>query len=105
MTTSKPIFVYIRRPDTGAWVTIGRYRHHGDGVGLFQYAPTYLDAGLPWSLDPINLPLAAGVEYPALRYGGLHDVLRDACPDAWGRALIQREFGIRVTPYSARLQA
>ncbi len=94
MTTSKPIFIYLQRPDDGSWVTIGRYRRDDTGAGLFQYAPSYLDAGLPWSLDPVNLPLAAGLEYPAIRYGGLHDVLRDACPDAWGRALIQREFGI-----------
>ncbi|OWT80283.1 MULTISPECIES: type II toxin-antitoxin system HipA family toxin [unclassified Achromobacter] len=94
MTTSKPIFIYLQRPDNGSWVTIGRYRRGDTGIGLFQYAPSYLDAGLSWSLDPVNLPLAANLEYPATRYGGLHDVLRDACPDAWGRALIQREYGI-----------
>lgn len=26
------------------------------------------------------------------RYDGLHDVLRDACPDAWGQALLRREY-------------
>jgi len=92
MTTSKPLYVYLQRPDTGEWVTAGRYQGMSGG-GTFQYAPSYLEAGLRWSIDPVNLPVIAGQSYPARRYGGLHDVLRDAAPDAWGRALIQREHG------------
>ena len=23
--TSKPLFIYLQRPDTGEWVTVGRY--------------------------------------------------------------------------------
>jgi len=93
MTISKPLYVYLQRPDNGEWVTVGRYKRGSDG-GVFQYAPSYLDAGLPWSIDPVNLPLLAEHQIPAPRYGGLHDVLRDAAPDAWGRALIQREHGL-----------
>lgn len=59
---------------------------------MFLYAPSYIDARLPWSIDPVNLPLIGGIEHPAHRYRGLHDVLRDTCPDAWGRQLLQREF-------------
>src|SRR3546814_10395395 len=36
----------------------------------------------------------SGRPISATRYGGLHDVLRDACPDSWGRLLIQREHGL-----------
>ncbi len=25
MTISKPLYVYLQRPDTGTWVTVGRY--------------------------------------------------------------------------------
>jgi len=93
MTTSKPVYVYLQRPDTGEWVTAGRLTRSAAApeTGYFQYAPSYLDAGLTWSIDPVNLPVVRGQSYPATRYGGLHDVLRDAAPDAWGRALIQRE--------------
>src|SRR3546814_10439284 len=36
----------------------------------------------------------SGRPISATRYGVLHDVLRDACPDSWGRLLIQREHGL-----------
>jgi serine/threonine-protein kinase HipA len=92
---SKPIYVYLQRPDNGQWVTVGRYLFDSErSVGLFRYAPSYLDAGLPWSIDPAGLPLRANHEWEASRYSGLHDALRDACPDSWGRALLRREHGI-----------
>jgi len=91
MTTSKPLFIYLQRPDNGEWVTVGRYVTAPDGAGLFRYAPSYIDTGLNWSIDPINLPFNENMEWNAPRYNGLHDVLRDACPDAWGQALLRRE--------------
>lgn len=92
MTISNRFFVYLQRPDTGAWVTVGRYQHGPNAPqGSFRYAPSYLDAKLPWSIDPVNLPLLPGVTFTAPRYRGLHDALRDAGPDAWGKALLQRE--------------
>lgn len=95
VSTSKPIYVYLQRPDTGQWVTVGRYLFDsGRKVGLFRYAPSYLEAELPWTIDPIGLPLRANHDWEATKYGGLHDALRDACPDAWGRALLCREHGI-----------
>lgn len=91
-TISKPLYIYLQRPDSGEWVTVGRYQAGpAPGTGRFRYAPSYLDAGLTWSIDPVNLPLRAGDDRPAPRYQGLHDVLRDACPDAWGQALLRRE--------------
>ena len=92
---SKPIFVYLQRPDNGAWVTVGRYRQNEAGEGLFLYAPSYADAGLIWSIDPVNLPFMPGREFHAARYSGLHDALRDVCPDAWGQALLRREHNLR----------
>lgn len=94
MATSKLLFVYLQRPDTGDWVTVGRYKLRDDGIGLFMYAPSYASAGLSWSIDPVNLPFLPGVEQVAHRYRGLHDVLRDACPDSWGRLLLQREHNL-----------
>ena len=66
----------------------------GSASGRFRYAPSYIDAGFTWSIDPVNLPLQAERDLPATRYGGLHDVLRDACPDAWGQALLRRAHGL-----------
>lgn len=92
--TSKPIFIYLQRPDTGEWMTVGRYRMGGDASGWFKYAPSYVDAGCSWSIDPVNLPFVPEREVLAPRYHGLHDVLRDACPDAWGQALLRKEYNL-----------
>ncbi|GAB3554840.1 type II toxin-antitoxin system HipA family toxin [Noviherbaspirillum agri] len=95
MTTSKPLYVYLQRPDNGDWVTVGRYLFDETRqTGLFRYAPSYVDAGLAWSIDPVNLPFRPDHDWTAARYRGLHDALRDACPDAWGRTLLRREHGI-----------
>ncbi|GAA4024678.1 HipA domain-containing protein [Actimicrobium antarcticum] len=91
LSISKPIYIYLQRPDSGEWVTVGRYKAGQPGEGFFKYAPSYLDAGLAWAIDPRNLPFLPGTEVTAPRYQGLHDVLRDACPDAWGQALLRRE--------------
>lgn len=93
-TTSRgPLYVYLQRPDNGLWVVAGRYLHDADkGIGNFRYAPSYVDAGLSWAIDPVNLPFIPDIEHPARRYGGLHDVLRDASPDAWGQMLIRRQY-------------
>jgi len=64
------------------------------GEGFFLYAPSYVEAGLAWSIDPKNLPFLPGEDLLAPRYQGLHDVLRDACPDAWGQALLRREHNL-----------
>jgi serine/threonine-protein kinase HipA len=103
MSTSKPLFVYLQRPDTCEWVTVGRYLLDKDArVGRFLYAPSYARAGLSWAIDPINLPFIPEVERPAPRYKGLHDVLRDACPDAWGKMLLQREYGLPADAHDSR---
>jgi serine/threonine-protein kinase HipA len=102
---SPPLFVYLQRPDTGEWVTVGRYLLSKDSptpAGTFRYAPSYLTAGHTWSIDPINLPLMADTEFVAPRYEGLPDALRDACPDAWGKALIERTHGLPSGAHESR---
>lgn len=84
----------MQRPDNGEWVTVGRYKAGKPGEGFFKYAPSYIDAGLAWTIDPRNLPFLPGTDFRAPRYQGLHDVLRDACPDAWGQALLRREHNL-----------
>lgn len=94
LNISKPLFVYLQRPDNGEWVTVGRYKKGQQGEGSFLYAPSYVEAGLTWPIDPKNLPFLPGEDVSAPRYEGLHDVLRDACPDAWGQALLRREYNL-----------
>lgn len=100
---SKPLYVYLQRPDNGEWVTIGRYNlNKVKGIGTFIYAPNYIAAGLTWALDPVNLPLIPNHEYIAPRYNGLHDVLRDASPDAWGKLLLQKEYDLPADTHDSR---
>lgn len=94
MTISKPVYVYLQRPDNGEWVTVGRYKTGGPGEGFFRYAPSYIEAGHTWTIDPQNLRFLPDRDFRAQRYQGLHDVLRDACPDAWGQALLRREHNL-----------
>ena len=97
-TTSKALYVYLQRPDTGEWVTVGRYSPGAlPKTGQFRYAPSYLSQEPQWAIDPVNLPITSAAmskEFAAPRYGGLHDVLRDACPDAWGQLLLQKEHNL-----------
>ena len=47
--SSKPLHVYLQRPDNGAWVVVGRYKTDiVTGAGLFRYAASYADAGFSW---------------------------------------------------------
>ena len=104
--TSKPLYVYLQRPDTGEWVTVGRYKLEGDTkIGLFRYAPSYVEAGHAWTIDPVNLPFLPGRDWEARRYRGLHDVLRDACPDAWGKMLLQRQHNLPADTHDSRYLA
>lgn len=99
MITSS-VYVHLQRPDNGEWVTVGRYTLNRAelpserSTGQFVYAPSYIEAGFPWVIDPINLPRLDNVQYVAPRYEGLTDVLRDISPDAWGKLLIQREYNL-----------
>lgn len=96
--TSERFYVYLQRPDSGEWVTVGRYQAttgaDGSSSGEFRYAPSYVEAGHAWSVDPVGLPFHPDKRWSAPRYRGLHDVLRDACPDSWGQAVLQREHGL-----------
>jgi serine/threonine-protein kinase HipA len=104
MITSS-VYVHLQRPDNGEWITVGRYTLNRAEVpgerttGQFVYAPSYISAGFPWVIDPINLPRLDNVKYVAPRYEGLTDVLRDISPDAWGKLLIQREYNLSYSAH------
>ena len=93
--TNKPLYVYLQRPDNGEWLVVGRYKTDPvTGAGLFRYAASYAEAGFSWAIDPVNLPFIPDEIRQLQRYGGLHDVLRDASPDSWGQTLLRREHGL-----------
>jgi serine/threonine-protein kinase HipA len=101
--TSKPLYIYLQRPDNSQWVTVGRYQHDETShQGDFLYAPSYVEAGLSWSIDPVNLPLIPHHSFITARYKGLHDVLRDATPDFWGRQIIQREYNLPSNSHDSK---
>ena len=89
MKRTASLFVYLQRPDNGTWVTAGQVRTEADGVATFVYMRSYIEAGCTWSIDPVNLPFRADHALVAPRYAWLHDVLRDAGPDAWGQLLLR----------------
>lgn len=94
MTTSS-LYVYLQRPDTHEWITLGRYTLDRDSFqGEFIYAPSYLEAGHTWCVDPVNLAPMDERRYLATRYGGMTDILRDISPDAWGKMLLRREHNL-----------
>ena len=104
MITSS-VYVHLQRPDNGEWVTVGRYTlklaesANETTQGFFQYAPSYIDSGLKWIIDPVNMPRLDAEPYLASRYGGLTDVLRDISPDAWGKLLIQKAFNLPASAH------
>ena len=90
MVTSKasvrPLYVYSQAFGKD-WVTVGTYvRAQGGEPAMFRYAPSYLERSDWVSIDPVNLSNSkSDRSFVALRYQGLNDVLRDVCPDSWGR--------------------
>lgn len=106
MMTSRPMYIYLQRPDNGEWMTVGRYVLDADKeVGSYRYAPRYAEAGLSWTIDPVNLPFSPEMDWEARRYRGLHDVLRDTCPDSWGKMLLQKEHNLPQDVHDARYLA
>lgn len=91
----KPLYVYSQAFGK-EWVTVGAYMRPNEGKpALFLYAPSYLERPDCVSIDPINLPVDKfGKPIAAFRYQGLHDVLRDACPDSWGQKVLVRYRGL-----------
>lgn len=87
---AEKLFVHADLGD-GATVLAGQLLID-DARGRFKYARAYLDNPRAFALDPINLPLTAGVhENPRTRETpGVFGVLIDAGPDEWGRRQLSK---------------
>lgn len=90
---SKECFVYIQIPKSFKTVTAGKFRWEKAGanseVGTFVYGQSYLKNPSKIDLDPFQLPLEER-EFQVTTNEGVHGPIRDACPDSWGRYVIQK---------------
>ena len=84
MTTSR---LYVFAPLAGTHQLAGRIEW-ADDIGDFRYAPDWLSKSASYALDPRNLPLKDG-PFPTRVNKGVHGVLADAGPDAWGKRLLE----------------
>lgn len=90
-------FVYITLPGQTAPVTAGRFElttdRGGTPFGRFVYGRSYVDRRDAVEIDPVELKLARGITYETTGMKGVFGAIRDAGPDYWGRAVIERHVG------------
>lgn len=90
-------FVYITLPGETRFVTAGKFHlaadRRGVPTGRFVYGSTYLARENAVSLDPLELKLSKRT-YTTRRLKGVFGALRDACPDYWGRRVIEKHAGL-----------
>lgn len=88
--------MYITLPGETEFVTAGRFQRsedrHGVATGRLVYGKSYLSRENAVPIDPIELKLS-GKTYVTRLLKGIFGALRDACPDHWGRRIIERHFG------------
>jgi len=89
-------FVYIVLPGRTEFVTAGRLElttdRHGIPTGRFVYGKSYLARDDAVPLDPVELKLRKGT-FRTSAMKGVFGAIRDACPDFWGRRVIERHAG------------
>jgi len=88
MEHSAIVFIDLK----GETVPAGRIRLVEEGhyaTAQFMYGKRYLERPDAVSIDPVQLPLQAGV-IEAQQDFALFNGIRDAAPDAWGRSLIDK---------------
>jgi len=101
--TSRPdpaeCFVYITLPGTTEPVTAARFEittdRTGAPLGRLVYGKSYLERSDAVPFDPVELKLTSRI-YETILMKGVFGALRDACPDSWGRRVIERHLGQAV---------
>lgn len=84
----KEAYVWFRLPGEPEPVLCGRVECEGPGANAvhdFVYGRRYRARDNAVSLAPHSLPVTEGIQRSL---NGLHGVLRDAAPDAWGRRVM-----------------
>ncbi len=95
-------YVYLQLPQSLEVGTAGLYKSNflqGVATGTFVYNPGYLKRADAVPLDPYELPLAPR-RMQTVKLKGIFGALRDASPDAWGRRIIDKHTGRRISPRS-----
>ena len=84
----KPVWVWL--PGTHAPVQCGVFRLENK-IGTFYYLDDYKARADALALDPLNLPFTRSTRgLKETRQGGLFGVFRDASPEGFGLALLER---------------
>ena len=84
----KPVWVWL--PGAHAPVQCGVFRLENK-VGTFYYLDDYRARADALALDPLNLPFTRSTRgLKETRQGGLFGVFRDASPEGFGLALLER---------------
>jgi serine/threonine-protein kinase HipA len=95
--TSETVYVWFYPLAKTEPIVCGRLTVEGatsnSQVGAFVYGQSYLSSSNPLPIDPETLPLSATREYTITTFRGVFPAFLDAAPDAWGRRIIDREFG------------
>jgi len=90
------LFVWIWLPNAEAPVLCGRIELNASGY-RFTYGRNYLQIENAISLDPLELPLTTRTTGYQSKFFG---ALRDAAPDAWGRRVLEYQFGLSVNSHN-----
>ena len=82
---------YVHMHLEGRFIVAGRLRYIQDGrfsQCLFEYSNRYLERPDAVAVDPIALPLQKEHTYEGPLGGTLFNGILDACPDDWGRHIL-----------------
>lgn len=82
---------YVHMHLEGEFVLAGRLRYHEDGRYsrcFFEYTNRYLERENAVPVDPVQLPLGKEHIFEGPEGGILFGGIRDACPDDWGRHVL-----------------
>lgn len=102
-------FVHMHR--SGQFVLAGRITVTEDGrfsTCTFQYAKSYLARPDAVTVDPALLPLQGQHVFEGLPGGELFGGIADACPDSWGRHVLDTaasSMGLNLTDFDYMLYA
>ena len=95
-------YVWVFLPGGVSPTLCGRFEYRpapgGQSVGRFVYGRRFLENRHATALDPVALRLKERLFETTGLAEGVFGVIADACPDNWGRYVIDRQFGVQHYP-------
>lgn len=98
--SSELLYIWVHLPGEADPVVAGRLevaQTAARKVGKFNYGQSYLSRQNAVPIDPVSLPLKKGI-WTFTDLGGYPGAIIDACPDAWGKRVIDRLKGEQAFP-------